>query len=165
MKKLFRLLLLCTGCLMSYSQNDTIREVVLKLERTNFDVILEKSPMGDNKRYVLYTVCPVTWGHSGRSVIIAFNYFWTEEEDLRSIFQNYYDWIRDIEHFANFPHRFGWEIHLKSGFNLTVSDSYIKIEDLYYDGYRYIKMSLVDITEIKNLFREYIKKHNIRVRL
>lgn len=104
------------------------------------------------------------------------------EKTVDSLFQNLYDWIKEIEDFALNHARHGvsykmnyhnvYDSSRRRDYYLEAHRSYIKIStekfwaDMYLaDCERWAKMNLKDITEFKKRLLEYTKEHNISIRL
>ena len=103
------------------------------------------------------------------------------EKTVDSLFQNLYDWLKEIEDFAinHVKHRVSYKMNYHNVYNwkddyyyLEAHRSYIKISTSIYKrdegGYtcdRWTIMNLNDITELKKLFLDFTKEHNISIRL
>ena len=96
MKKIILILIFGTVCLWSYPQSG--EEIVLKIHKKRIAVYLSKFPSS------LEVECPTKeygdWFYKKGHI------YWDNDKTLDSLFQNLYDWIKEIEDFATNLHRF-----------------------------------------------------------
>jgi hypothetical protein len=206
MKKVILLLVLGTVFFIGYSQPETVKEkIILTLPQSEIEVSLNDR-FGDGKHTdsLLCVFCRVHCSEWKRSKIDEIFTEYTYNPDLvlteydtlyrkiyptekgrtlDTIFQHLYDWINEIEDFANngkvgdtltmkYQNDYCCSTFDQYNYFLKVFPKYIRIATSIYmrdqkDWFcsRWTKMKLRTITEFKRLLLDYTTSHNIRIAL
>ena len=172
MRKFLLLLILGTVCLMGYSQSRyECSEVLFTVDQTNIKVHLGVSfnnGLYDNASIYVTSVIGWHWrGWLPKTSHCFGEYTWQgENENVDSLFQHLYNWIKEIELFTNNYNRNDIKDFLKrhSSDYLIVSNGKVSIKSSIGDDPDRCTMSFEDIKNFKRQLIEYTHRNGIIIR-